>query len=131
MPRNQNRKRRLIAGRDADAAAPEHDHRRDSRSIRSDLQEAAALALGDLPGAVVAVEPETGDVLALVANPSYDPNTISSGTDEDIAAAWESISTDPSQPLISRAKDELYLPGSTGKLITASAAPNARSKTGR
>lgn len=91
-------------------------------TIRSDLQEAAALALGDLPGAVVAVEPETGDVLALVANPSYDPNSISSGTDEDITEAWEAISTDPEQPLISRAKDELYLPGSTGKLITASAA---------
>ena len=90
-------------------------------TIRSDLQEAAALALGDLPGAVVAVEPETGDVLALVANPSYDPNSISSGTDE-ITEAWEAISTDPEQPLISRAKDELYLPGSTGKLITASAA---------
>ena len=42
-------------------------------TIRSDLQEAAARALGDLPGAVVAIEPETGDVLALVANPSLRP----------------------------------------------------------
>jgi peptidoglycan glycosyltransferase len=91
-------------------------------TIRSDLQEAAANALGNLPGAVVAIEPETGDVLALVANPSYDPNAISSGTDEEMNAAWDSITTDPEQPLISRAKDELYLPGSTGKLITASAA---------
>ena len=91
-------------------------------TIRSDLQEAAADALGTLPGAVVAIEPETGDVLALVANPSYDPNAISSGTDEEMNAAWDAITTDPEQPLISRAKDELYLPGSTGKLITASAA---------
>lgn len=91
-------------------------------TIVSDLQEAAAAALGDLPGAVVAVEPETGDVLALYANPTYDPNAISSGTDEEINAAWEAIRDDPEQPLISRAKDELFLPGSTGKLITASAA---------
>ncbi len=91
-------------------------------SIRSDLQEAAAQALGSLPGAVVAVEPETGNVLALVANPSYDPNTISSGTDDEIVEAWEAITADPAQPLISRAKDELFLPGSTGKLVTASAA---------
>ena len=91
-------------------------------TIRGDLQRAAAAALGTLPGAVVAVEPATGDVLALVANPTYDPNTLSSGTDADITEAWEAISTDPEQPLISRAKDELFLPGSTGKLITASAA---------
>lgn len=91
-------------------------------TVRSDLQEAAALALGSLPGAVVAVDPATGDVLALVANPSYDPNTISSGTEADIVEAWEAIANDPDQPLISRAKDELFLPGSTGKLVTASAA---------
>jgi peptidoglycan glycosyltransferase len=91
-------------------------------TIRADLQRAAADALGDLPGAVVAVEPETGDVLALYANPTYDPNSISSGTDESINEAWEEIRTDPDQPLISRAKDELFLPGSTGKLVTASAA---------
>ncbi len=91
-------------------------------TIRADLQRAAASALGDLPGAVVAVEPETGDVLALYANPTYDPNAISSGTDESINEAWEAIRTDPDQPLISRAKDELFLPGSTGKLVTASAA---------
>jgi peptidoglycan glycosyltransferase len=91
-------------------------------TIRADLQEAAASALGDLPGAVVAVEPSTGDVLAMYANPTYDPNAISSGSDQDITEAWEAISTDPGKPLISRAKDELYLPGSTGKLITASAA---------
>jgi peptidoglycan glycosyltransferase len=91
-------------------------------TIRADLQQAAATALGDLPGAVVAVEPATGDVLALYANPTYDPNAISSGTDEAINEAWEEIRTDPDQPLISRAKDELFLPGSTGKLVTASAA---------
>ena len=66
-------------------------------TIRSDLQEAAALALGDLPGAVVAVEPET-DVLALVANPSYDPNAISSGTDEEINGRGRRSRPIPSSP---------------------------------
>ncbi|CAN5725703.1 D,D-transpeptidase PbpA [soil metagenome] len=105
----------LILGRDRKGGAV-------FTTIRSDLQEAAALALGDLPGAVVAIEPASGDVLALYANPSYDPNAISSGTDEEINAAWDEVTADPAKPLISRAKDELFLPGSTGKLITASAA---------
>lgn len=95
-------------------------------TIVTDLQEAAEQALGNQAGAVVAIEPETGDVLALYANPTYDPNTISSGSDGDIVDAWESINADPANPLISLAKDELFLPGSTGKLITASAALEAR-----
>ena len=91
-------------------------------TIDANLQAAAAQALGDQPGAVVAVDPRTGDVLALYANPSYDPNTLSNGTDQSIVDAWNAINADPGKPLVSRAKDELFLPGSTGKLITASAA---------
>lgn len=91
-------------------------------TIDANLQAAAAQALGDQPGAVVAVDPRTGDVLALYANPSYDPNTLSNGTDQSIVDAWNEINADPDKPLVSRAKDELFLPGSTGKLITASAA---------
>ncbi len=91
-------------------------------TIRASLQEAAAAALGDEPGAVVAVDPQNGDVLAMYANPTYDPNSLSNGTDESIVESWEAINADPEKPLISRAKDELFLPGSTGKLITASAA---------
>jgi peptidoglycan glycosyltransferase len=91
-------------------------------TLDADLQQAAAGALGNLPGAVVAVDPRNGDVLAMVANPSYDPNTLSVGTDDEIETAWRALQADPDKPLISRANDELYLPGSTGKLITASAA---------
>lgn len=91
-------------------------------TISSPLQAAAQEALGNLPGAVVAIEPKTGDILAMVANPSYDPNELSSGTSEDIRTAWERLNADPGKPLLSRAKDELYLPGSTFKIITASAA---------
>ncbi len=91
-------------------------------TIRTYLQEAAARALGDLPGAVVAVDPGNGDVMAIVANPSYDPNLLSQGTSDDMRKAWTRYNADPDKPLLSRAKDELYLPGSTFKIITTSAA---------
>jgi penicillin-binding protein A len=91
-------------------------------TIDADLQEAAIEALGDQPGAVVATDPRTGDILAMVSNPSYDPNSISTGTAGEIEASWAELNDDPDTPLVSRAKDELYLPGSTGKLITATAA---------
>jgi penicillin-binding protein A len=91
-------------------------------TIDADLQAAAAASLGDQPGAVVATDPRTGDILAMVANPSYDPNAISTGTAEEIEASWAALNDDPDKPLVSRAREELYLPGSTGKLITAAAA---------
>ena len=91
-------------------------------TIDARLQAAAAAALGDQPGAVVATDPRTGDILAMVANPSYDPNAVSTGTTEEIEAAWADLNADPDKPLVSRASEELYLPGSTGKLITAAAA---------
>jgi peptidoglycan glycosyltransferase len=91
-------------------------------TIRSRLQRAAHDALGTLPGAVVAIDPETGDILAMYANPSFDPNELSSGTNDQMKAAWDRLNADPDKPLLSRAKDELYLPGSTFKMITASAA---------
>ena len=58
----------------------------------------------------------------MVANPSFDPNALSSGTNDQMLAAWNRLNANPDKPLLSRAKDELYLPGSTFKMITASAA---------
>ena len=91
-------------------------------TIQSRLQQAARDALGSLPGAVVAIDPKTGDILAMYANPTFDPNELSSGTNDQMKAAWDRLNADPAKPLLSRAKDELYLPGSTFKMITASAA---------
>ncbi|HEY6566464.1 MAG TPA: penicillin-binding transpeptidase domain-containing protein, partial [Actinomycetota bacterium] len=91
-------------------------------TIDADLQAAAEAALNGQPGAVVATDPRTGDILAMVANPGYDPNLISTGTSREIQDAWAALNEDPEKPLVSRASEELYLPGSTGKLITASAA---------
>lgn len=86
------------------------------------IQIAAAQALGSEPGAVVAIDPATGDVLALVANPSFDPNEISSQVPDVARQAFERRNADPDKPLVSRANDELFPPGSTFKLVTASAA---------
>ncbi len=94
-------------------------------TISSRLQAAAQAALGDLPGAVVAIQPRTGDIMAMVANPTYDPNRLSSGTSDEMKAAWDELNADPAEPLLSRAKDQLYLPGSTFKMITSSAALEA------
>jgi peptidoglycan glycosyltransferase len=91
-------------------------------TIDPSVQQAAETALGDQQGAVVALDPRTGDVLAMVANPSYDPNLLSSQDPAEVRAAWARLNADPEKPLVSRASDELYPPGSTFKLVTASAA---------
>ncbi|MEU4669773.1 penicillin-binding transpeptidase domain-containing protein [Amycolatopsis sp. NPDC023774] len=75
-------------------------------------------------GAVVAMEPKTGRILAMVSTPSYDPNTLAShGKDQN--TAWANYSKDPKNPMLNRAISETYPPGSTFKLVTASAALEA------
>jgi penicillin-binding protein A len=91
-------------------------------TVVPNLQQAAARALGNQPGAVVALNPQTGDILALYANPSYDPNPLSSQDPKVIRRAWQQLNADPEHPLTNRAVAELYPPGSTFKLVTASAA---------
>jgi len=68
-------------------------------------------------GAVVAVNPQNGEILAMVSSPSYDPNNI----DE----TFPELQRDPDSPLINRATQSLYPPGSTFKVITAAAALEA------
>jgi peptidoglycan glycosyltransferase len=85
------------------------------------LQRTAAQALGSLPGAVVAMDPRTGEVLAMVSNPSFNPNPLASHDTTVERAAWKKILANPGKPLISKASQELYPPGSTFKLVTASA----------
>lgn len=91
-------------------------------TIDSRLQRVASDALGSLPGAVVTVDPRNGDILTLVSNPTFDPNELSSQDTNAVRAAWERLNADPNTPLVSRANDELFPPGSTFKMITASAA---------
>jgi penicillin-binding protein A len=86
------------------------------------IQQAAARALGDQKGAVVALDPKTGAVLAMVTSPSFDPNDIASHDIEAAGKAYERLVANPQQPLSNRAAREIYPPGSTFKLVTAAAA---------
>ncbi|MGH8926982.1 MAG: peptidoglycan D,D-transpeptidase FtsI family protein [Acidimicrobiia bacterium] len=88
-------------------------------TIDAKLQRLASEALGGQRGAVVAIEPATGAVLALVSNPSYNPAQLL-GT--DAAIQWQTLLDDPSRPLADRASRELYPPGSTFKTVVAAAA---------
>jgi len=80
---------------------------------------------GPCKGAVVALEPSTGKVLALVSSPSYDPNLLASHDPEVQAQAWRELRDDPNNPLANRAISETYPPGSTFKVITTAAALQA------
>ncbi|MEV3907769.1 peptidoglycan D,D-transpeptidase FtsI family protein [Streptomyces canus] len=74
-------------------------------------------------GAVAAIEPSTGKILALASYPSYDPSTIAGGSDSD-AEAWKKLDkkNNPDDPSLNRALREVYPPGSTFKVVTAAAA---------
>lgn len=86
------------------------------------VQSAARQALGDRVGAVVAIEPATGAVLAHYSSPTYDPNPLSSHDAEQIIDTWDRLRELEEQPLLNRAIRAVYPPGSTFKLITAAAA---------
>ncbi|RJK94724.1 peptidoglycan D,D-transpeptidase FtsI family protein [Vallicoccus soli] len=85
-------------------------------------QQAAAEGLDGRKGAVVALDPTTGAILALVSSPTYDPNALSSHDGGAIRGAYEQLTADEDQPLLDRALRETYPPGSTFKLVTAAAA---------
>jgi penicillin-binding protein A len=91
-------------------------------TIRPEVQQAAREALGDRVGAVVAVDPTTGAVLASYANPTFDPNPLSSHDASEIREAWDALRDDPARPLVDRAIRETFPPGSAFKLVTAAAA---------
>ncbi len=85
-------------------------------------QRAAYSALAGQPGAAVALDPETGDILAMVSTPSYDPNELASHESEKVRRAYERLESAESQPLLNRAISRTYPPGSTFKVVTAAAA---------
>ncbi|MDE3112644.1 MAG: penicillin-binding protein 2 [Chloroflexota bacterium] len=83
------------------------------------VQRAAAAALAGRRGAVIALDPRTGAVIASVSFPGYDPNLIVDPGQQDVA--WQQVNAATDHPLIDRAREGLYPPGSTFKLVTASA----------
>ncbi|MGJ6979778.1 peptidoglycan D,D-transpeptidase FtsI family protein [Aestuariimicrobium soli] len=91
-------------------------------TINPKAQQAAWDGLAGRKGAVVALNYETGAVLANVSLPSYDPNTLSSNDLPKATAAWNALVKNPDGPLKNRASKEIYPPGSVFKLVTATAA---------
>jgi peptidoglycan glycosyltransferase len=91
-------------------------------SVSDRLQRLAAQQLGTRHGAVVALDPTTGAILAMVSTPSFDPNALASHDQQEVRSAWQQLNADPSKPLLPPAYAQRYFPGSTFKVITASAA---------
>lgn len=87
------------------------------------VQQAALEAMGDLKGSVVAIDPTTGRILALVSTPTFDPNRLAAHDSGSVLGAYDELLADPNDPLINRAiSGDLYFPGSTFKVLVASAA---------
>jgi penicillin-binding protein 2 len=117
-------------GREIEQVA-QHDPKEGKRlqlTIDLDLQKAAEDGFrhfgevqsgGPYNGAAVVLDPRSGDVLSLVSLPAYDPNRFAVGID---AATWKSLNTDPLRPLNNRALQGRYSPGSTFKIVVATAA---------
>lgn len=91
-------------------------------TLNAKAQKAAYDALGDKKGATVAINPKTGAILALVSKPSYDPSAFAGNGTSD-SKAWAALQKpkDPDEPMLNRALRQTYPPGSTFKVVTASA----------
>jgi penicillin-binding protein A len=92
-------------------------------TLNAKAQQAAAKALGNQRGAVVALDPSTGAILAMVTSPTFDPNKLAGHDLNKVQQAFGQLSKDPDQPLLNRAiNGNLYPPGSTFKLVDSAAA---------
>ncbi|MHA3723596.1 peptidoglycan D,D-transpeptidase FtsI family protein [Leucobacter sp. HY1910] len=94
-------------------------------TIEAKVQEAAAAAMAELgvEGAVVAIKPATGQILAMTSTPSFDPNVLSGNNDAEIITNYRQLEEDPARPLSNRAiAGDMYHPGSVYKLLVAAEA---------
>jgi penicillin-binding protein A len=106
----------LVTSREPEGASVE-------LTINPAAQQAADQALGDQRGAVVALDPSTGAILALVSHPTYDPNDLAGHDLARVSKNYQRLLNAPGDPLVNRAlAGKLYPPGSTFKVVTAAAA---------
>jgi len=109
----------LVAGTEQRGASVE-------LTINAAVQQAAFDALGDRRGAVVAINPRTGAILAMVSTPSFDPTVLAVHSSSDANRLYQALLNDQTDPLVNRAiGGDTYPPGSTFKLIVAAAALEA------
>ena len=88
-------------------------------TIDKDAQEVAEEEFKDKRGAVVAIDPTNGDILAFLSSPEYDLKDFATVTSNDV---WKKLNNDPDKPMFNRASMSIYSPGSTFKMISAIAA---------
>ncbi len=110
-----SRLQQLIAGRDQQGGTV-------TTTLIAAAQEAAAQGLQGKQGAVAAIDPRTGAILALVQSPSFDPNIIASKSTSEAQQYYQSLNSDPAEPLLNRPLVSLVAPGSTFKVVVAAAA---------
>lgn len=91
-------------------------------TLSSRLQQVAAQALGPRPGAVVALDPKTGAILAMVDYPTFDPNPLAAHDQKRERDTWTLLNLDTAHPLLPRAYAERFAPGSSFKVVTATTA---------
>jgi peptidoglycan glycosyltransferase len=110
-----DRLQNLLTGSDPEGSSVE-------LTIDPEAQQAAWDALGDQQGAVVALDPKTGAILAMVSKPSFDPNDLASHSTKEAGEAYTDLLNADGDPLLNRATAWNPPPGSTFKLVTAAAA---------
>jgi peptidoglycan glycosyltransferase len=92
-------------------------------TLDPNLQQAAWDALGDYRGALIAIDPVTGNILAMVSKPGYNANKIAGHDSEKVRDNYVELESDPANPLINKTlSGDLYHPGSVFKLVVAAAA---------
>lgn len=108
------RLRTLISGQESQGGSV-------TLTLNSKVQEAAYQGLGEQKGAAVAINPRTGEILALVSTPAFDPNLLSTHDANEAKKTADKLENDPNNPLLNRALQNTYAPGSSFKIITAAA----------
>ncbi|MEV6793743.1 penicillin-binding protein 2 [Streptomyces sp. NPDC051320] len=91
-------------------------------TLNADAQKAAFKGLGDKKGAVAALDPKTGAILALASTPSYDPSVFAGNSVSTDSKNYNKLKNDKDEPMLNRALRQTYPPGSTFKIVTAAAA---------
>jgi peptidoglycan glycosyltransferase len=92
-------------------------------TVNDELQQIAREQLGENTGAIVALDPNNGDVLAMWSNPSFDPSPLASHRPREIRRAYAALEPDdPAGPMVSTATSRTFPPGSSFKVVTAAAA---------
>ena len=94
-------------------------------TLRVDAQLKAKEALGEQRGSVVVIEPATGNIIAMYSNPSFDPQPLAGHNTSKVQAYYDFLNNAPGNPSLPHSYREIYPPGSTFKVVTATASIDA------